>query len=503
MASERSYPPILDNDDPPTHATTHTNRSAVGPYNDHREGHRIEGMRPREQKHNEARRIEKRKSRRKSESILGSLCQFIADHQIGLAANLLALLVMTHACFPRARHHTRKFWRLSYYNSASERYALGWDDAFLVMFWLVLFTGLRAVVMDLVLTPLAYMLGLEEKKEKTRFAEQAWVLIYDTTFWSLGMYLMYNSYYWFNTRELWTNWPDREIGGLIKWYYLAQYAFWLQQIVVVHIEERRKDHWQMFTHHIITCILIFTSYGYHQTKVGNTILCLMDAVDLLFALAKLFKYLHLRTACDITFGVFMLVWFGARHVLYLTVCYSIYAEIPKEITYGCYRGSNAKLEGPIDVPDDIDHLIQPFRDPEGLVCWNNNIKWAFLATLLTLQVLLLIWFGMIVRVAVKVLKGGEAEDSRSDDEESGEEDADEDDEKINHQRYPQVKSRMNSHLIEVPPLEEEVGVESINLVSRNKSPNSKYRKMGSTASGVHLPSDRKELLGRIGCDKGA
>lgn len=99
-------------------------------------------------------------------------------------------------------------------------------------------------------------------------------------------YIMYHSDHWLNLRQLWTNWPDREMRGLFKWYYLVQFAFWVQQIVVVHIEKRRKDHWQMFTHHVITCILMFTSYGYHQSKVGNTILCLMDAVDILFAVSR-------------------------------------------------------------------------------------------------------------------------------------------------------------------------------------------------------------------------
>jgi acyl-CoA-dependent ceramide synthase len=51
--------------------------------------------------------------------------------------------------------------------------------------------------------------------------------------------------------------------------------------MVINIEARRKDHWQMFTHHIVTTMLIFTSYGYHQTKVANLILCIMDVVDLI------------------------------------------------------------------------------------------------------------------------------------------------------------------------------------------------------------------------------
>ena len=73
----------------------------------------------------------------------------------------------------------------------------------------------------------------------------------------------------------------------MKWYYLVQFAFWLQQIIVVNIEERRKDYWQMLSHHIITCILMLTSYGYHQTKVGNVILCLMDVVDIFLSVCRI------------------------------------------------------------------------------------------------------------------------------------------------------------------------------------------------------------------------
>lgn len=66
----------------------------------------------------------------------------------------------------------------------------------------------------------------------------------------------------------------------MKGYMLAQLGFWVQQMVVINIEERRKDHWQMFTHHIITSVLIYTSYRYGHTRVGNLILVLMDVSDL-------------------------------------------------------------------------------------------------------------------------------------------------------------------------------------------------------------------------------
>ena len=214
------------------------------------------------------------------------------------------------------------------------------------------------------------------------------------------------------------------------------------------------------------------------------------------------KYMNFRMACDIAFGVFLVVWFIARQVLYLLVCYSVYAHIPLEITYGCYWGSASNLQGPISPPDLFSHLIQPFRDPEGLICWDNKIKWAFLSVLIALQVILLMWFGMILRVAYKVLRGGEAEDSRSDDElEEGNDERGSD--------SPEKEENMSNEqgellAIEVSrPLEEEVDVEAINLSSSRKISSRRFRKGGGTASGVTIPSDRKELLGRIGCDKGS
>lgn len=103
------------------------------------------------------------------------------------------------------------------------------------------------------------------------------------------------------------------------------------------------------------------------------------------------------------------------------------------------------------------------------------------------------WFFMIMRVAITVLKGAAADDVRSDDEEDEE---DQVDEKI---------IRTIEELGEAPPpYEEEVGVESINF-KRHSMANThrKNRKSSSSsASGISLPHDKKELLGRIGCDKG-
>lgn len=90
----------------------------------------------------------------------------------------------------------------------------------------------------------------------------------------------------------------------MKAYMLAQWAFWLQQVLVIHIEERRKDHWQMLTHHFLTIGLIAASYAYHQTRVGHLILVLMDIVDLFFpvscdSLSSWNGMLIIKPACEV------------------------------------------------------------------------------------------------------------------------------------------------------------------------------------------------------------
>ena len=111
----------------------------------------------------------------------------VIDAGIGIAVNLLLLLSLTHAAFPRARKYTQKFFDLSYYNQDTERFGAGWDDASFVVYWIVIFTGLRVAVMEYILFPFAQSRGIRRMKMQVRFAEQAWVFIYDSATCSLGV----------------------------------------------------------------------------------------------------------------------------------------------------------------------------------------------------------------------------------------------------------------------------------------------------------------------------
>lgn len=242
---------------------------------------------------------------------------------------------------------------------------------------------------------------------------------------------MYNSPYWMDLAQMWVDWPVRELGGTFKWYYLVQYAFWLQQIFVLNIEERRKDYHQMFAHHIVTCMLIFASYTYHMTRVGNVILCVMDVVDILLPLAKMLKYLGYNAICDCAFGVFLITWFIGRHVCYMRIVHSSWVDALAHIREGWYAPNATE---PIQYSEKprpgTSFLVGQFLKPMGTVVFMKEILGTFVVLLLALQVLTLMWFYMILRVAWKVIKGGGADDTRSDDEGDDDEEEEEEEEDI-------------------------------------------------------------------------
>ncbi|KAF2279605.1 longevity assurance proteins LAG1/LAC1 [Westerdykella ornata] len=448
------------------------------------------------------------KSRVEDETLFGTLCNTICNNQIGISVNLLLLLVMTHIFFPRVRRRTSKFFRLSYYNPDTQLYGCGMDDLPFVLLWIVIFTALRVFVMEYLLDPFARYNGVKTKKGLVRFKEQAWLVMYCTCSWSLGMYLMYHSEFWFNLNGLWKGWPFREVTSLHKVYYLLQWAFYIQQIIVVNIEEKRKDYAQMFTHHIFTCSLIFLSYGYYHIRVGTIILCIMDLIDIILPTAKLLKYSGYPRACDFTFNLFAVTWFVTRHIFFGMVIWSIYAHTPTAMAPGCYLADGSMVPASDTARYDSlggnliwANILKAYTDRTGPVCWNPTIRYSFLGLLLALQGIICLWSATICKVIWKVVSGQNAEDARSEDE--GEESGMEDE--MSNVTRP-IGSIKSSH--DWAPVEEEVGIDAINISRRSSTGVRSYKRSANRTtatrtSAISIPGhgDRKELLGRIGCDK--
>lgn len=316
----------------------------------------------------------------------------IDKYQMEISIIILMSFALAN-CFEITAPYVDKFIHLQNKYPGTDFYDIDINDAFFVFTWIFVATFIRAFTMNYILRPLASCVNITSHKAIQRFMEQGWYLVYYSTSFIFGSYIYYHSPYFLNFDNFYIGWPHDKMTWLFKAYYLAELAGWLQQIFTLNIEERRKDHWQMFSHHIITCFLVTGSYNYYFTRIGNVIMVIMDVVDIFLSTAKLLKYSGVQTFCDVMFGVFLISWVMLRHGLYNYMFY--------------HAATSAKT------------LMVSGKCIEGLIqktCWTDNIITIFLSLLGGLQIIMCIWMYLIAKVAIKVVTGTGAEDVRSDDE---------------------------------------------------------------------------------------
>lgn len=155
--------------------------------------------------------------------------------------------------------------------------------------------------------------------------------------------------------------------------------------------------------------------------------------------AKLLKYLGYSTICDYAFGIFLVGWIVGRHGLYNWIMYSVYSDSVRIITPGCYVGG--KLVPGIEVTAKT--LLDTFTFQNDIVCYSLPVQRTFVGMLVILQIITLVWLYMILRVAWKVLSGGGADDTRSEDEDEGEDENEGEDEK-NEVDIPEEKEKVKN-----------------------------------------------------------
>ena len=136
----------------------------------------------------------------------------------------------------------------------------------------------------------------------------------------------------------------------------------------------------MFVHHVVTIVITIISYATDFNRVGAVVKALLDPGDVPLHAAKLCKYCGLNFLADRCFELFALIFFVTRLIMY--------AFVVKVSTFEAYL----------------------YRElgPPGWVC---------VVGLWILYVLQVYWFGLVLKVAYKIIvKGENAEDVRSDDE---------------------------------------------------------------------------------------
>jgi acyl-CoA-dependent ceramide synthase len=122
-------------------------------------------------------------------------------------------------------------------------------------------------------------------------------------------------------------------------------------------------------------------------------------------------------------------------------------------------------------------MLEPLIYGSGRICYDYTIKSLFLGGLLFLEGLMIFWLVMIIKLVVRVLRGGNAEDTRSDGEEEDEE----------HDIMAPIEVVVDTEKLQYP----------LQLSSSGRGTSCVFQTAGELA----ISKDRKGYLDRIGCEQ--
>lgn len=220
--------------------------------------------------------------------------------------------------------------------------------------------------------------------------EQMYAIFYCGVSGPFGLYIMYHSDLWlFKTKPMYRTYPDITNPFLFKIFYLGQAAFWAQQacVLVLQLEKPRKDYKELVFHHIVTLLLIWSSYVFHFTKMGLAIYITMDVSDFFLSLSKTLNYLN-SVFTPFVFGLFVFFWIYLRHVVNIRILWSVLTEFRHEGNYV------------------LNFATQQYK------CWISlPIVFVLIAAL---QLVNLYWLFLILRILYRLIWQGIQKDERSD-----------------------------------------------------------------------------------------
>ncbi|KAF9515287.1 hypothetical protein BS47DRAFT_1342213 [Hydnum rufescens UP504] len=203
--------------------------------------------------------------------------------------------------------------------------------------------------------------------------------------------------WWFRTEHFWIDYPHWRMTPLLKRYYLMQFAYWLQQllVLVLRLEKPRKDFTELVIHHFVTIWLVFWGYTINLTYIGNAVFLTMDVSDVVLSFAKVCNYLGWETTAAVAFSAFVCVWTYLRHFLNIKMIWSVWTQWKYVPEYS-----------------------KRFEPKEGvwMVRW---VQYQVMIAMIILQLVNIFWYYLILRVLRRALFGPRLEDDRSDDEDEG------------------------------------------------------------------------------------
>ncbi|KDD73621.1 hypothetical protein H632_c1994p1 [Helicosporidium sp. ATCC 50920] len=164
----------------------------------------------------------------------------------------------------------------------------------------------------------------------------------------------------------------------LRSYYELEAGFYAaSSVMLVCWEVRRRDFGIMLLHHVVTVTLIVLSQHVGLLRIGSAVMALHDVNDVLLESAKLASYANCPAASTALFVLFVACWAVLRLGIF-----------PLRAIRSCWLGSR-----------------------EALGFW-PGCQLEINLLLLALLVMHVYWFVLILRVALRKIRGGKLSDAR-------------------------------------------------------------------------------------------
>jgi len=210
--------------------------------------------------------------------------------------------------------------------------------------------------------------------ETVKFSESCWKSLYYVSATTIGLAFVFTGDWFPETANCWRNYPHMPLTLPLRLFTLYQLGFYWHSLYAHFVYEvKRSDYWPLLLHHIATIGLIHFSYQMKFHRIGLLIVVAHDINDVFFEIGKLFVYLQKEKITNIMFVLLLISWVTTRLGIF-----------PFMLIY------SALFESQNIIPFDI--------SPFWLI---------FNATLFFLLSLHVYWFGLMLRMAVRVVRGKE------------------------------------------------------------------------------------------------
>ncbi|MBZ3872371.1 Ceramide synthase 1, partial [Sciurus carolinensis] len=185
-----------------------------------------------------------------------------------------------------------------------------------------------------------------QPRDAAKMPESAWKFLFYLGCWSYSAYLLFGTDYpfFYDPPSVFYDWtPGMAVPRDIAAAYLLQGSFYGHSIyATLYMDTWRKDSVVMLIHHVVTLVLIVSSYAFRYHNVGILVLFLHDISDVQLEFTKLNIYFKARggsyrrlhaVLADLGCLSFCFSWFWFRlywfplKVLYAT-CHSSLLSVP-------------------------------------------------------------------------------------------------------------------------------------------------------------------------------